>query len=285
MIYAEHHYQSNDGLKLYYRTYGKDSDKLPIVCLTGLTRNSGDFEEFAERFSNTRKIYTLDYRGRGNSAYDPNYQNYNPQTYLADVMTFLAAADIKKAIFVGTSLGGLITMGLSGLAPQFVAGAILNDIGPEVASSGGERIAGYVGTDVRYNSLEEAAKAQQEQYQGAYPDIEEEYWLQTSKVAFKFDEDADNYRPNYDLAIGKALVEQVESGDQIDLWPFFESLKEKPVLAVRGALSDVLSTDVFEKMKAVIPSLIQVTLENRGHVPLLNEPKALTAITEFLDKN
>ena len=283
MTFRESSYQSNDGLNLYYRIYGDSNNRPPIICLSGLTRNSGDFNAFAERYSKDRTVYCLDYRGRGKSDYDPSYSNYNPQTYLGDILTFLAVSGIGKAVFVGTSLGGLLTMGLAGLAPQYLEAVVLNDIGPEVSSAGGARIAGYVGEDRRFSSLEEAAAAQKEQFNSAYPDLPDAAWLALAEPAFTYDEAQGNYRPNYDLALGKALLEQIKDGETIDLWPFFEALKDIPTLAIRGALSDVLSEEVFQKMLDIHPNMKTLVLDNRGHVPVLDEPDAIKILDTFLE--
>ncbi len=283
MTYTEHFYKSSDGLDLYYRVYGTASDRVPIVCLSGLTRNSGDFDAFAETFSQNRQIFCLDYRGRGRSDWDPNYKNYNPQTYLGDIFVFLTTTHIEKAVFVGTSLGGLLCMGLSGLTPQHVAAVILNDVGPDISDEGSARIAGYISTDTRYQTIEDVAAAQELSYSAVYPDVDKDYWITTAKVGFKYDDKDQNFKPNYDLAIGQALEEQTSDEQPIDLWAFFETMKAKPLLAIRGALSDVLSEETFHKMQSVNPDMHHLTLANRGHVPLLNEPLALEKITEFLE--
>jgi pimeloyl-ACP methyl ester carboxylesterase len=282
MPFSENYYQSSDGLNLYYREYGTDESACPLLCLSGLTRSSLDFHDFAERYSKTRKVYTLDYRGRGKSVYDTNYKNYNPQVYLGDIYAFLTAKNIERALFVGTSLGGILTIAMAGFAKKFIAGAILNDVGPEVDKSGGDRILDYVGKDTRFATLEEAAAEQKRLYAGAYPDNSDEDWLSQTETTFILDTEANNYRFNYDLALGKALREQFASDEQIDLWPFFKELGDLPILALRGALSDVLSAEVFARMQEEDPDMESVTLENRGHVPLLNEPEALTKLDEFI---
>lgn len=282
MSFSENHYPSQDGLKLYYREYGSDESVCPIICLSGLTRSSLDFHDFAERYSKERKVYALDYRGRGKSDYDKDYKNYNPQVYLGDIFAFLTRKNIEKALFVGTSLGGLLTMAMAGLAKNFIAGAVLNDVGPEVDSAGSSRILDYVGKDARFATLEEAAAKQKEIYGGAYPDMPDADWIGQAKTTFVYDDAAKNYRLNYDLALGKALAEQINSGEQVDLWPFFKALADVPTLAIRGALSDVLSAAVFERMKTENPNLQTLVLNNRGHVPLLNEPEALAVLDDFI---
>jgi len=281
MTYTEAYYKSVDGLNLYYRHYVGPEQAIPVICLSGLTRNSGDFNELASRYSKIRPFYCLDYRGRGKSDYDASYQNYNPQIYLQDILTFMAAINIEKAIFVGTSLGGLLTMGLAGIALEKIAGAVLNDVGPEIASEGGSRIAGYVGQDARFPSLEAAAHQQKETYGHVYPGLSDEEWLSMTAVSFILDEVTGDYKLNYDLNLGQALAEQIAAGNSFDLWPFFEALKAKPTVAIRGALSDVLSKDVFDTMQKLHPEMIAITLENRGHVPNLNEPPVLEALDRF----
>lgn len=283
MEYSEHTYKSADGLDLYYREYAGDVSKTPIVCLSGLTRNSAEFHDLAIRYCGTRMVYALDYRGRGKSQYDSDYKNYDPQTYLSDVFLFISSLKLDKVIFVGTSLGGLLAMGLAGLAPQTIKAVVLNDIGPEVSQSGGDRIASYVGKDIRFPTLQAATEAQKQQFSGAYPGLSDEEWLKTTAVGFTLDEQNNNYRPNYDLLLGKALQEQVSNQQQFDLWAFFETLKDKPTLAIRGALSDVFSEEVFDKMKTIHPTMDTLILENRGHVPLLNEPLALQKLDQFFE--
>lgn len=284
MSFTEKFYQSQDGLNLYYREYGSAEEACPLLCLSGLTRNSADFHSFAERYSRTRKVYALDYRGRGKSDRDPDYKNYNPQVYIGDIYTFLTTIGIERALFVGTSLGGLMTMAMAGFAKNFIAGAILNDVGPEVDKSGSSRILDYVGKDVRFTTLEEAAQKQREQYTIAYPDLTDEDWIGQANTTFTYDEAARNYRLNYDLNLGIALAEQLNSDEPVDLWPFFRALGDIPTLAIRGALSDVLSDTVFMRMKAENPNMETLVLKNRGHVPLLNEPEVLPVLDRFIDR-
>lgn len=282
MSYSEHYYNSTDNLKLYYREYGKGIGGIPMLCLSGLTRNSADFHQFAEHYSDRYQIFALDYRGRGKSEHDADFNNYNPQTYLADVFAFLTQRNIEQAIFIGTSLGGLLTMGMAGLAGQFIAAAALNDVGPEISEAGGERIRDYVGKDIRFDSLDQAVDYERSQFAAAYPDWQQADWMNAVKNTFVFDETDKNFRLNYDLRLGDALRAQFDQEETIDLWPFFTQLSGKPVFAIRGALSDVLSQEVFDRMANEIPSLMRLTLENRGHVPQLTEPLFITAMDKFL---
>src|SRR4051812_31530487 len=150
--YSDRHFTVRDGLRLHYRDYPGSEDKAPILCLHGLTRNARDFAELAERYSPRFRVLALDFRGRADSEYDPQPARYNPLTYASDVIQLLDQLEIERAIFVGTSLGGLVTMTIAATAPERIAATILNDVGPDVDLSGLQRILTYVGKDVRFKS-------------------------------------------------------------------------------------------------------------------------------------
>ena len=142
-----HFYKSRCGLKFFYRDSPASSGSglAPVVCLHGLTRNSEDFVELAGHLRPSRRVLALDFRGRGRSDFDPDYRNYFPTTYADDVVEWLNHLGIGSAVFCGTSLGGIVTMVLAEQAPELFAGAIINDIGPEVSMVGILRIGQYVG--------------------------------------------------------------------------------------------------------------------------------------------
>jgi pimeloyl-ACP methyl ester carboxylesterase len=271
-----------DGVALYYRDYGAGTEgRLPLVCLTGLTRNSKDFHRIATELSSGRRVLALDYRGRGRSGYDPDWHNYAPPTYVQDILIVLQHAGIHRCVLLGTSLGGILTMALAAGMPNLIAAAILNDVGPMVSDEGRKRIAGYVGTDLRFATYEEAAAAIKRQFGYAYPDIAEAHWRQSAQDTFVRDPASGELRLDYDLKIGDALREQV-AGPVPDLWPLFAALKPIPTLAVRGALSDVLDQDTFDRMLAEKPDLMRLLIPNRGHIPLPHEEPFRSVLHEFL---
>lgn len=281
--YREGRFTSQDGLDLYYRDYGDPlSAAVPAVCLAGLTRNSVDFHGFAARAAARRRVLALDYRGRGESQYDPLPARYTPETYLMDVSHLLTATGVEKAIFVGTSLGGILAMALGAFRPTALAGVVLNDVGPELDPKGLARIAGYVGKTTAPADWDMAVTQMKQLFAPAYPDLTDEQWLEQARQAYRMDGDG-RLINDYDLNISQALAKQAST--PFDGWALFGALKDVPTLAIRGALSDLLSEDCFRRMAEAKPDLIRVVVPNRGHVPLLTEPECVAALDDFLERH
>ncbi|MCF4165480.1 alpha/beta hydrolase [Zavarzinia compransoris] len=278
--YRAQFHTSADGLSLYYRDYGDAADpRLPVICLPGLTRNSADFEDLATHLSaGGRRVLSPDFRGRGKSAHDPEFMRYVPPTYAGDVIGLLAALGIGRAIFIGTSLGGIVTQLVALAAPAMVAGAVLNDIGPELDPAGLARIASYAGKQGDPADWAAAVAQLREVNGDQFPDLADAIWLKFARAVFVEKPDG-GLRPNYDPKIGDAMR---AAGPPADMWPIFAGLAQIPTLLLRGALSDLLARSTVEKMKAAKPDLAVVEVTARGHAPFLDEPEALAAIDALI---
>jgi len=276
--YRQRYVTAQDGLRLYYRDYGDPSSpRLPLICLTGITRNSTDFADFAERHAGERRVLCLDYRGRGRSDYDRDWRNYQPQVYAGDIVNVIAANDLHRVVFVGTSLGGLLTMGLAVLKPTLLGAVVLNDIGPDVAPAGQARILGYIGTDQPQPDWPSAV-AYLRQLMPTLAARSDEGWLKLAQGTFRPGEDG-RLHFDWDVNIAKPLR---RPGAVPNLWAYFGALRRVPVLALRGALSDVLSAETFERMAQTKPDLLRVTVADTGHTPSLNEADAAAAVDDFI---
>ena len=267
-----------DGIGLHAKIYA-GGPKTPAVCLHGLTRNESDFELLAPKVAATgRDVIALTMRGRGRSSYDPDYLNYHPLTYRDDVLKAMDAAGIEKAIFIGTSLGGIVSMLTNEAAPDRVAAAIINDVGPELAVEGITRIAGYAGkTKTQVADINEAAAEIRAVNGVAFPGADEDFWLMFARRTFRENADG-SWTLAYDPNIGKALT---EVGPAPDMWGPWASLKNMPTLLIRGALSDLLSPAIVEKMRSAHPNFDYAEVPNVGHAPTLTEPEAWNAIESF----
>lgn len=281
--HTERFFQSADGLQLFARDYPAIGEErgVPVFCIHGLTRNSADFEGVAPAIAALgRRVLAIDVRGRGRSDHDPDPSRYRPDVYANDVLLVLDALAISRAIFVGTSMGGLIIMLLAVIAPERIEGAVLNDVGPVLNAVGLARIAGYVGKSGPYDSWDSIVDAIKVTQSVAFPDADEALWRTFARrVARELPNG--NIAFDYDPAIAQSLA-QTAGTEPPDLKPLFAALAPKPVLLLRGALSDILSLDGVEEMRKIKSDLEYAEVPNVGHAPTLEEPQALQALERFL---
>lgn len=282
--FQERRWTSRDGLSLWARDYpaAGEAAGLPVICLHGLTRNSKDFEDIAPVIASFgRRVIVPDVRGRGQSDRDPNPGNYQPKTYARDVIEMMAALDIPRAVFLGTSMGGLITMTMMAIRPKAVAAAILNDVGPAIAPEGQARILSYAGKPVEIRDWNDAAHYVRRINSLALPDLGDEDWRRFAQRTFR--QGSDGPVLDYDPAIAVPLA---KPPPKLSFWIarlLFRLLaRKRPTLLIRGANSDILSTEIAERMQRMAPGLQRVDVSGVGHAPMLTEPEAVDAIEQFL---
>ena len=273
---------SRDGLELYFRDYRGSDDRPPLLCLHGLTRNSRDFEAFAERYAGRFRVIAVDFRGRGMSQRDPQPARYLPTTYAADILHLLDELAINRAVFVGTSLGGLVTMLVAGTQPQRIAGVILNDIGPDLDQRGLDRIRGYVGKAVRFRDWDEAAEYIAGINLGLPASNGHDEWLRAARRVCREDDGAVVF--DYDMAIAEPFNQRNDGAVTFDMWPLYRRLGQVPLLIVHGEHSDLLSAETAQAMLDAAPGAKLVTVPGVGHAPELTEPAAVAAIDDFLTR-
>jgi pimeloyl-ACP methyl ester carboxylesterase len=279
-VYTVGEWTSADGLTLRYRDYPGRSERPPVLCIPGLTRNCRDFEPLAETIAGERRMICADLRGRGQSDYARDSASYQPLQYAADILALLDHLAMERVVAVGTSLGGIVIMLLALQAPGRLAGVVLNDVGPEIEAAGLARIRGYVGQGRSFPTWMHAARGLREQAGPAHPDYAIGDWLRLAKrlmavgpggrIAF-----------DYDMKIAEPF-QTAEGTAPVDMWPAFRALAGRPALAIRGELSDILSAATLARMKREVPGLDIVTVERTGHAPTLEEPEAQAAIDRLL---
>lgn len=276
--FRERRYSAQDGLSLYFRDYGDPlAAGIPVICLTGLTRNSKDYANLAARLSARRRVICPDYRGRGRSGYDSDWRNYQPPVYLTDLRHLLAVTGIHRAMFVGTSLGGLIAAAMSLAAPGAVAGVVMNDTGPVLEREGIAHIISYIAEDRPQPDWNAAAG----HLRTLFPNLslqDHGEWLRMAHNTYREGDDG-KLHFDWDVNLVKPLLRMREMPD---LWPLFRALHRIPAVAIRGALSNVLSEATFARMQAEKPDLMRVTIPAVGHAPTLDEPAAAAAIDALL---
>lgn len=272
---------AQDGLRLHVRVYGPGSaSRLPLVCLPGLARTAADFEPLALAFCSERSVFALDYRGRGKSDYDPDPANYNLQMELCDLLAVLTALGIARAIFIGTSRGGILTMLLAVARPAAVAGCVLNDIGPVIEIGGLMRIKSYVGKLPQPASFAEAAEALKQRFGSHFPKWNEADWLAFARRTCK--EANGRIVADYDAKLATILDGITPERPPPPLWKEFDALARVPVMVVRGTNSDILSAATVEAMRARRQSLDVVEVADEGHAPRLADGETLSRIAAFI---
>ncbi len=280
-MFEEHTIPAADGKTLYYREYNTQGTGLPVLCLPGITRNANDYDQLAGHLAGLgRRVIALDYRGRGKSQWDPNWRNYRPLKLLRDVAWVLHKLHIKHTIVIGTSLGGLLAMGLAALHPGLVSAAVINDIGPDLGTEGIPRIVAYIGHEHSVPDWDHAV----DHMKKAFANIgitDEDEWRFLAQGTFRPGQDG-QLHSDWDPALAKTLASGARS--PLPLWLVYRALLWTPTLVVRGGQSDVLSQATYDRMAEIKPDLMRVTIPSAGHTPTLNEPAAREAIDALLAK-
>ncbi len=278
------YFTARDGLRLHARRYpgAGNAQGRPVLCLPGLTRNGRDFHDLAVALSrnpaSSRTVYTIDYRGRGLSEFDPDWKNYTVPVEMLDVLDFMTLAGLEQAAVVGTSRGGLIAMLIAAAQPTAVGAVVMNDIGPVIEHDGLIRISGYVGRVPLPISWADAARMVRDLNRRHFPDVPDQQWEEVARQWYN--ERNGRPAPGYDAKLGKALSVLYEPVPE--LWPQFEALKHVPVLVIRGENSDVLTPETVDEMRRRHPALATLSVAGQGHAPLLKDNPTIEAIRHFL---
>ena len=228
-----------------------------------------------------RRVVAIDSRGRGRSEYDIDPQNYSLAVELADVVTVLTAIEIGQAVFVGSSRGGLLSMLLAVAHPTALAGVILHDIGPLIESQGLARIKSYVGKLPQPSSFAEGAEILRRLFDAQFPKLTADQWLTAAQHTWKVEDG--KLALTYDVGLVRTLAAFEVERALPPMWKEFDALARVPVLVIRGANSDILSSVTVDAMKARNPNLESIEVADQGHVPLL-EGELIGRIAAFVER-
>ena len=267
-------YRSSDGLRLWYEDQG---DGPPILCLSGLTRNSTDFDYALPFLVGEHRVIRLDYRGRGKSQRAPDWRSYTVPTEARDVVELIDHLGLPEVAVLGTSRGGLVAMALALTHKPRLTGVCLVDIGPVIAEEGLEVIRGYVGQSPAAATMAEAV-AMRAALMAGFEGVPESRWRE--EVEKHYRETPGGLAINYDARLRDAVLE-AGAAPAADLWPLFDALGGLPLALIRGANTDLLAPATVAEMRRRRPDMIVADVPGRGHVPFLDEPEALEALNEW----
>ncbi|MBV6632757.1 MAG: alpha/beta hydrolase [Alphaproteobacteria bacterium] len=250
----------------------------PIFCVHGLTRNGRDFDPLAKALADRgRRVICPDVAGRGESDWLTNHDEYNNPIYGQHLMGLLAHLGLGQVDWIGTSMGGLIGMGIASLGPVPIKRLIINDVGPVVTATSLNRIGDYVGRDLSFESVG-ALEQHLRVIHAPFGDLSDEEWAHLAKYSARID--GDRYRLAYDPAIAKAFEVKIE--DDMALWPIWDAI-QSPTMVIRGGVSDLLTSDVAEQMTVRGPRAKLFEVPGVGHAPALMDPAQISAIIEWLN--
>lgn len=281
-MYSDGYWWSPDGLRLHYRDYaGGDDGRPPLLCLPGLTRNARDFEPLAQRLAGEWRLICPDMRGRAESAYAKDAMTYVPLTYMQDISRLLADLAITRFVAVGTSLGGIITMLMAATHREWLAGALLNDVGPALEEEGLARIRTYVGVNQSHPTWVHAARALADANGDVYPGYDLQAWLAMAKRLYRLNSGG-RIVLDYDMKVAEPIRAMgTEAG--VDMWPVMKAFSGLPTLLLRGERSDLLGAATAQRMAAEIgPGAELVTVPGVGHAPVLDEAESVAAVDRLL---
>ncbi len=270
-------FNARDGLRLSAQDFAGDPARTPLLCLSGITRNSDDFAALAARHAGKRRVLCLDHAGHGDSARPDQLSRYAIEESLRDVLDAMAALHCHRAVFVGTSFGGILTMILAVLRPAAIAGAVLNDVGPVLEPVGLDHVQNFVARDPALPTLDRCV----EHLKASLPPltIDEEGWRRLAAGTYAKGDDS-RWHPRWDIRIAQAMS---GGGAMPSLWGPFGALAHAPTLLIRGELSELLSAETAQRMRTERPDMHFVNIPATGHCPTLEEPIAVAALDRFLD--
>ncbi|MGB3315096.1 MAG: alpha/beta hydrolase [Albidovulum sp.] len=268
------HFTASDGARIAYRD---DGTGRPLLCLAGLTRAGTDFDFVAPHLSDLRLI-RMDYRGRGASDWT-GAATYTVEREARDALELLDHLGIDRTAILGTSRGGLIGMALAATVKDRLTGLCLNDIGPVIERAGLDKIKDYVGRNPAAKSMDDLV-ARLPRHLPGFDNIPAERWLAFAERLYR--EVPDGLENRYDPELRVSFLKAFE-GPPADLWPLFDASAGLPLALIRGANSNLLSRETAAEMRRRRPDMIFADVPDRGHVPFLDEPEALTALTAWLE--
>lgn len=272
----------NRGLhRMAYWEWGDPANRSVVVCAHGLSRQGRDFDTLARALSDTWRVVSVDVVGRGQSDWLADPMGYGIPGYVADMVTLLARLDAESVDWVGTSMGGLIGLGLAALPRSPLKRLVLNDVGPTVEFASLQRIGTYLGLPAHWATVDEAADALWVISQSFGPHTREQ-WIELTRPQLK--PEGDGFKPHYDPGIAvpfKAITPEIAKAGEAMLWQAYDSLR-LPVLLLRGAESDLLSHDTAQQMTQRGPRARLVEFAGVGHAPTLVAPDQVAAVSDFL---
>ncbi|WP_426114437.1 alpha/beta fold hydrolase [Massilia sp. PWRC2] len=273
--------------RMAYKQWGDGANPRVLVCVHGVTRVGDDFDALADSLSDHYRVICPDVVGRGRSDHLRNPAFYAIPQYVSDMVTLIArvtAVDGSDGTvdWFGTSMGGLIGMVLAGQSAAPIGKLILNDIGPTLDPVALQRIAAYIGQELRFASFDDGA-AFVRSVSASFGAHTEAQWHKLAADVLRQGEDG-QWQRHYDMGLAiplqTATAESARAGEAA-LWAAYDAIA-CPTLLVRGAQSDLLTAATAAQMVARGPRPQLVEIAGSGHAPTFVDPAQIAIARQFL---
>lgn len=280
-----HHVNCLDSQGLHrmaYWEWGDAANPRVVVCVHGLTRQGRDFDTLARTLAPDWRVICPDVVGRGQSDWLHDPMGYQIPAYVADMVTLLARLDVERVSWVGTSMGGLIGLGLAALKNSPVERLLLNDVGPALEYPALQRIGAYLGQPVRFASEEQAADYLWS-ISSSFGPHSREQWLALTRPQLQPAPEG-GFMPHYDPAIGvafRAMTPELAQVGEATLWAAYDRIT-CPTLLLRGADSDLVTAATAQAMTQRGPRAELIEVAGVGHAPTLIAPDQVACVVDFL---
>ncbi len=264
-----------------YKEWGDPSNSKVLVCVHGVTRVSDDFDVLAQAMEHDYRVICPDVVGRGRSDWLANPQSYQIPQYVSDMVTLLARLNATTVDWFGTSMGGLIGIGLASMKESPIRKLLLNDVGPSLNFEALQRIGQYIGEDLRFDHFEDAVKFIRE-ISASFGEHSDAQWEKLARDVLKQNADGKWIR-HYDLKLAipvKATTKEVASMGQAMLSAMYDAIQAE-TLVVRGATSDLLTADAVLDMQSRGPKAKSIEIPGVGHAPTFVHADQIAIAKEF----
>ena len=264
-----------------YKEWGDPKNPAVLLCVHGVTRVSDDFDALAAVMSDRYRVICPDVVGRGRSSWLANPHGYQLPQYVNDMVTLIARLDVAQVDWFGTSMGGLIGMGVAALKDHPIRKMLLNDIGPTINYAALMRIAEYMGKEVRFPTFE-AGVDYIRTIAAPFGPHSDEQWHKLAGDVLRQQKDGQWIR-HYDPALALAFssfTQESAAQSETALWAIYDAI-QCPVLLVRGSESDLLSRETADLMTQRGPRAALTELAGIGHAPTFMQPEQIALARDF----
>jgi pimeloyl-ACP methyl ester carboxylesterase len=274
-----------DDRQVHYLEWGHAG--LPaLVCMHGGGQTAYMFEQLGAALAGRFHVLAWDFADHGDSDPFPSELetgHLDRHLLAADAVPLCAEFGIDRAVFVGASMGGIVSVTISAVAPDLVGGVVLLDVGHRLETAGVLRIRDFLSAHESFADLDEAAAAIATYLPGRA--------VTKGRLTRNLRQRADG-RWVWKHGLGRRIREQrgivdAEHAGAAVVAGLDDDLRalHRPTLVLRGANSDVLSEEGAGELIRLLPDARFARISGAGHLAAGDNPESFVSlVSRFLDE-